>query len=104
MEDHPVGAGALGAHRGLEATGGTLEGDPLTVETVVVVASRALVGKVGAVGNPVTDLSISGPVTNSILFCWLLPINKLCKPVRFYRTHTKGLHQLFLTVSWDLRA
>ena len=88
MEDHPVGAGALGAHRGLEAPGGTLEGDPLAVETVVVVASRALVGKVGAVGNPVTDLSLSGPVTNSNLFCWLFPINKLCKQARFYQAHT----------------
>ena len=27
-----------------------------------------------------------------------------CKKVRFQQTHNQGLHQLLLTVSWDLRA
>ena len=46
----------------------------------------------------------SGLVTNSILFCWLFKIKDWCKKVRFLQTHIEGLHQLLLTVSWDLRA
>ena len=40
----------------------------------------------------------SGLVTNSIIFCWL-KIKDRCKKVHF-----KSRCQLFLTVSWDLRA
>ena len=47
---------------------------------------------------------LSGLVTNSILFCWLFKFKDQCKKVRFQRMHVQGLHQLFLTVSWDLRA
>ena len=43
-------------------------------------------------------------VTNSILFSWLFTIKDQCKKERFQQTHNQSLHQLFLTVSWDLHA
>ena len=46
----------------------------------------------------------SGLVTISILFCWVFEIKDRCKKVRFQQTHSKGLDQLLLTLSWDLRA
>ena len=47
--------------------------------------------------------SRAGPVTNSILFCWLFKIKDRRKKVRFQQTHNQGLRQLLLTLSWDLR-
>ena len=46
----------------------------------------------------------SGPVTDSILFRWLFTIKDRCRKVRFQQRHIQGLHQMFLMVSWDLRA
>ena len=42
----------------------------------------------------------AGPVTNSILSCWLLSIKDRCKKVRFQQKHNQGLRQLLLTMSW----
>ena len=48
-------------------------------------------------------LQSPGLAANSILFCSLFTITDWCAKVRFQQTHNQGLHQLLLTVSWDLR-
>ena len=59
-------------------------------------------GPSGPTGIPGPVIT-SGLVTNSIRFCWLFTIKDRCKKVLFQQTHNQGLHQLLLTVSWDLR-
>ena len=46
----------------------------------------------------------AGLSTNSIFFCFLFTFKDRCAKVRFQQTHNQGLHQLILTVSWDLCA
>ena len=41
---------------------------------------------------------------NVNFLCWLFTINDLCKKLLVSLMHNEGLHQLFLTVSWDLHA
>ena len=55
-------------------------------------------------GQESQGLALPGQVTSSILFCGLFKIKDQWKQVRFQQTHNQGLRQLFLTVSWDLRA
>ena len=61
-------------------------------------------GVPGLVGHKLSCWGLAGLFTNSIIFCWLFSIKDRCKIVRFQQMHNKGLCQLLLTVSWDLRA
>ena len=45
-----------------------------------------------------------GRVTKTIVFCWLFTIKDQCEKVPFQQTHNQGWRQLWLTVSWNLRA
>ena len=45
-----------------------------------------------------------GLVTYSILLCWLFIINDRYEKASFQQSHNQGLSQLFVIVSWDLRA
>ena len=69
--------------------------------TVAVVGTVLPVAQVWSV-HCIFSTFLSGQVTNSILFCWLFKIKDRCTKVRFQQMHRQGLHQLLLSVSWDL--
>ena len=67
-----------------------------------VISSKPFAGLTSGLAPP---SSFPGMVTNnSILFCSLFTIKERRKQVRFLQKHSQGLHQLLLTLSWDLHA
>ena len=67
-----------------------------------VISSKPFAGLTSGLAPP---SSFPGLVTNNlILFCSFFTIKERRKQVRFLQKHSQGLHQLLLTLSWDLHA
>ena len=71
------------------------DGSPGWLVAVLVTAS---------LNSGATNMSVSGLAKMSIFYVLFFSINNLCKQMQVALMHNEGLHQLFLTVSWDLRA